>query len=482
MPQIGLPFQPPRRGGRGERGDGEGDGNDGGRRVWGVTELVGAAHRRLESEFGYVWVEGEVTGLKLHRNGHAYFSLRDEKSTLPSVMWRSSLQRLRFRLEEGQRLRVNGRLGIYAASGRFQFYAERAEPAGLGAMMLELEQLKARLSAEGLFAPERKRALPRWPRRIGVVTSASGAAVHDILKVLRRRMPSRVLLAPSRVQGPDAPPELVEALRRVALQPGIDVVIIGRGGGSLEDLWAFNDEAVARAIVDCPVPVISAVGHEVDVSVADLVADVRAATPSHAAELVVQDRAAVLEQLDHLQRRLESTTRRRLGDETRRLVELQTALERAMYGRLTPARRRLDAARARLRERGVGLIRAEKRRLAELRQRLERQHPRAQLARDRRQLQALEARLQRAIRRRLAEAKVRLARAAGKLDALSPLGVLERGFSVVTDADGRPVVDAAAVRVGEALAVRLHRGQLDVKVSAVLQSESESESESESGA
>ncbi|MCX4242126.1 exodeoxyribonuclease VII large subunit [Paraliomyxa miuraensis] len=432
--------------------------------VWTVGQVVRGANRALEQRFGLLWIEGELTGLKLAASGHAYFTLVDDDAALPVAMWRTSVERLRFRLVDGQVLRVQGRLGIFAKQGKFQFYAEHAEPAGLGAMMLELEQRKQRLAADGLLAAERKRELPPWPRAIGVVTSAHGAAIHDILEVARRRCPSHVILSPAVVQGPDAPRSLVRALQRVQRWPGVGVVIIGRGGGSAEDLWAFNDERLARAVAACPVPVVSAVGHEVDVTICDLVADLRAATPSHAAELVVPDLHAVLQRLDALSRRLA------------RALERSTLDERA----------RLEAGRARLHGLGLRLHQAHRERLGGLVRRLQAHHPQRRVARDRRRLEGLVARLRAAgrelapsARMRLATldrrlvtiggalprtARVRLARAAGALQALSPLGVLERGYAVATDASGRALCDARRVQEGDEIALRLHRGRLRARV------------------
>ena len=279
---------------------GSGDRRRGGNgpQVFTVSRLVRAAHRTLEQQYSRILVEGEISNLRIVASGHAYFTLKDDAASLPVALWRSTLSRLRFRLHDGLALRVGGRLGIYPAQGKFQLYAEHAEPAGQGTLMQQLERLKAKLHAEGLFELQRKRPLPLWPRRIGVVTSATGAAIHDILKVTRRRCPSRILLAPALVQGESAPRTLLSALTRLQRMPEIDVIIIGRGGGAAEDLWAFNDEALARAIAACPVPVVSAVGHEIDVTICDLVADVRAATPSHAAELVTPELAGFRAQLD----------------------------------------------------------------------------------------------------------------------------------------------------------------------------------------
>lgn len=432
--------------------------------VFTVGQVVRGANRALEQRFSLLWVEGELTNLKLTAGGHAFFTLVDDDAALPVAMWRTAFERLRFRLEPGQALRVQGRLGIFAKQGRFQLYAEQIEPAGLGALMLELEQRKQRLAADGLLAAERKRPLPRWPRVIGVVTSPHGAAIHDVLEVARRRCPSHIVLSPAVVQGPEAPRSLVRALQRVQRWPGVGVVIIGRGGGSAEDLWAFNDERLARAVAACPVPVVSAVGHEVDVTICDLVADVRAATPSHAAELVVPDLHGVRHRLDALSRRLG------------RALERSTLDERA----------RLEAGRARLHGLGLRLCQEPRARIEALSRRLEAHHPQRRLARDRRRLEGLMARLHTAGRdlapsargrlatldRRLAtagvaiprRARLRLARAAGALHALSPLGVLERGYAVVTDEGGEAIVDAARVREGDAITVRLHRGRLWARV------------------
>ncbi len=454
-----------------------------------VSQLVKGANRLLELRFPKLHVEGEVSNLRIVASGHAYFTLKDDFANLPVTMWRSNVERLEFEMRDGQMVRVVGGLGIFVKSGRFQMYAERAEPAGMGTLMQQLEALKRTLDAEGLFDSERKRPLPRWPRRIGVVTSAHGAAIHDILKVARRRCPSRIVLAPAVVQGPDAPRTIVRGLKRLAKLDEIDVIIVGRGGGSVEDLWAFNDERLARAIVDCPVPVVSAVGHEVDVSVSDMVADVRAATPSHAAELVVPDRAEFERALDGWRRRLVRATERAALD----------------------ARARLEADRNRLGAHGRRLVTPARVRLRGLERRLSAVHPRAKLATDAQRLASLQARLVRAgeglsvpararleaasatlqatgaalstadqsrldaASHRLARAgraigergRLRLAKAAASLHALSPLSVLSRGYAVVTDARGKALTTAAGVGRGDAIAVRLAAGRLHATVERI---------------
>jgi exodeoxyribonuclease VII large subunit len=432
-------------------------------RTLSVREAVELANRALEQGVAVIWVEGEVSNLVLARSGHAYFTLKDHNAALPCAMWSTSLRRLRFRLEEGQRLRVLGRMGVYASQGRFQLYVEQAEPVGLGELTLALDQLKQKLAAEGLFASERKRALPPWPRIVGVVTSPSGAAVHDIVKVIRRRMPTRVLLSPAKVQGPEAPHELTVALRRLCRVPGVDVIIVGRGGGSIEDLWAFNHEGLARAIATCPIPVVSAVGHEVDVTICDLVADRRAATPSQAGELVVPDRHAMLERLRDRERRLLRTIERRTLDLGARLHAASSRIERWGQAWARVERDHLASARRRLEQCARASLTAEQRRLAAL----EPVHPRARITAERKRLHELERRLMRAGKGLTAGLRPRLARAAGKLDALSPLAVLGRGYSLVAAPDGSLLRDASTVAIGDALTVRLARGQLDVEVTQV---------------
>ncbi len=433
-------------------------------RVSSVREAVELANRAVERGVPPLWIEGEVSNLVVARSGHAYFTLKDDSAALPTAMWSSAVRRLRFRLEEGQRLRVFGRMGIYVAQGRFQFYAERAEPAGLGELTLALEQLKQKLAAEGLFAIERKRPLPGWPRVVGVVTSPSGAAVHDIIKVIRRRMPTPVLLSPAKVQGPEAPFELTMALRRLAQVPEVDVIIIGRGGGSLEDLWAFNHEGLTRAIATCTIPIISAVGHEVDVTLCDLVADRRAATPSQAGELVVPDRRALLDRLADRRRRLSRSLERRTLDLNARLQAASNRIERWGHNFVRSERERIESSRRRMLASVRGKLLVARRRHRDLAERLAAVHPRARIASNRVRLHELERRLLQAGQGLTASLRPRFARAAGKLDALSPLAVLGRGYALVRAADGSVVRDAATVEPSDRLQILLARGELDVEV------------------
>jgi exodeoxyribonuclease VII large subunit len=430
-----------------------------------VADVVRAAGRVLDG-LGLVWLEGEVSQVSQPGSGHVYFALRDREAVLPAVMWARDATRLRFRIEAGQRLRVRGRLGVYDRDGKMQLYADFAEPAGLGAEAIALEQLKAKLAAEGLFAAERKRPLPRFPRRIGVVTSRTGAAIHDIIRTVQRRLPTPILIADAVVQGPAAPNQIVMGLAMV-VRAGVDVVIVGRGGGAVTDLTAFNHERVVRTIARCPVPVISAVGHEVDLSLADLAADARASTPTAAAELAVPDGAVIAEQLTKERRRLDREIRHRLDRERQDLDHQTMALHARGERALAMTRAELQALahrltglhpRTRILTRGAAL--------AELTRRLTGVHPASRLARARHELDTLTARCDAAIRRQLDARRARLGQLGAQMAALSPLAVLDRGFAMVSrgDRDADIVRDAASVQPGERLRVRLARGRLTVVV------------------
>lgn len=430
----------------------------------GVAEVVRLAGRALDG-LGLLWLEGEVTQVSKPGSGHTYFALRDRDAVLPAVMWGRDAARMRFRLEPGQRVRVRGRLGVYDRDGKMQLYVDFAEPAGLGAEALALDQLKSKLAAEGVFA--RKRPLPRFPRRIGVVTSRHGAAIHDIIRTIQRRLPTPILIADVAVQGPNAPNQIVQGLAMV-VRAGVDLVIVGRGGGAATDLTAFNHERVVRTIARCPVPVISAVGHELDLSLADLAADARASTPTAAAELAVPDGAALGEQL--------RKERRRLDREIDHVLDrARQDLDRHTDGLHARGERALAATRSQLQElhhRLSGLhprarILSHRTALGELERRLAAAHPGPRLARARRDHDALIARSTTAIRRILDERRGELGRLGAQLSALSPLAVLDRGYAMVRAGDAI-VRDAEHVAVGSRLRVRLARGELDVVVDGKL--------------
>jgi exodeoxyribonuclease VII large subunit len=428
-----------------------------------VADLVRLAGRALD-ELGLVWLEGEVAQVTRAASGHLYCALTDRGAVLSMVMWARDLARLRFEVTAGQRLRVRGRLGVYDRDGKMQLYADFAEPAGAGAEAAALAALKAKLAAEGLFAAARKRPLPSFPRRIGVVTSAKGAAVHDIIRTVQRRFPTPILIADAAVQGPGAPHQLVAGMAMV-VRAGVDLVIVGRGGGAATELAAFNHERVVRTIARCPVPVISAVGHETDLSLADLAADARASTPTAAAELAVPDGRALAEALGKERARIDRELRYRLARARQDLDRVVTALhargERALAAprsRLHALAQRLAALhpRSRLLER-----RAE---LTALERRLAAAPIAARLAQGRSELTALEGRAAAAARRAVERRRAALGHASAELAALSPLAVLDRGYAIARRTDGALVRDAAEVRPGDRLTLRLARGTVAATV------------------
>ncbi len=431
-------------------------------RPLGVAEVVRLAGRALDG-LGLVWLENEVTQVSMPSSGHLYFALRDRDCVLPAVMWGRDVARTKFKIEPGQRLRVRGRLGVYDRDGRMQLYADFAEPAGLGAEALALEQLKAKLAAEGMFAAAKKRLLPKFPRRIGVVTSKNGAAIHDIIRTIQRRLPTPILIADCAVQGPTAAAQIVNGMAMV-VRAGVDVVIVGRGGGAVTDLSAFNHERVVRTISRCPVPVISAVGHETDLSLADLAADARASTPTAAAELAVADGVALADVLVKERRRLDREIHHCLDRARQDLDRGTLALHARGERALSATRSQLHALQQLL----AGLhpraqILARRNELGQLERRLAAMHPAPRLGRARADQEALVARGTTAMRRRLEACRAELGRAGAQLAALSPLAVLDRGYAMVRR--GETIIrEASQVAAGDRLAVRLASGTLSVTV------------------
>jgi exodeoxyribonuclease VII large subunit len=437
------------------------------RRVLSVSQLTGQIRTLLEEQFVETWVEGEISNCRLWNTGHLYFTLKDAHAQIRAVMFRTSLRYLKFTPQDGLRVVARGRVSVYDPKGEYQLVCEHLEPEGLGARQLAFDQLKARLAKEGLFDERRKRPLPALPRRIGVVTSLDGAAVRDIIKVLRRRYPNaHIVIRATRVQGEGAAMEIARAMRAIGKVTDVDVVIVGRGGGSIEDLWAFNEEIVARAIAGCPVPTISAVGHESDVTIADFVADVRAATPSAAAEIVVSRKDDFCARIDRLSQRVESTM-------TARVHRLEATLRRLEARPGFGGFRAHVALRGRhtaelthgLRQVLRGRLAARERQLQLLRRGLEASDVRRRFAALRTRLVSGDGRLSGAVDRRRNAAATRLGTAAARLDSLSPLAVLGRGYAVCWNADRTAIVrDAGAVRTGDRVHVKLERGELDCEV------------------
>jgi exodeoxyribonuclease VII large subunit len=437
------------------------------RRVLTVGELTGRIRTLLEGTLFEVWVEGELSNCRVWNTGHMYFTLKDGTAQIKGVMFRLSLARLRFKPQDGLRVVARGRVTVYEPKGEYQILCEHLEPEGLGARQLAFDQLKARLSAEGLFDARRKRALPALPRKIGLVTSLDGAAVRDILKVLRRRYANaHVVIRPSRVQGDGAALEVARGLAAIGKVPGVDGVIVARGGGSIEDLWAFNEEVVARAIAGCPVPTISAIGHETDVTMADFVADLRAPTPSAAAEMVVTRHDDFCASIDRLSGRLAAAMRARVHRLESRLRVLEARPGYAgLPGRLAMRAQRTSELAHALR-RSIEAVVASGARTCQTHERaLASFDPRRRLAAARTRLVAGRGRLDAAIARRHHADEARLRGAAGRLDALSPLAVLGRGYAVCWDAGRTRIIrDAATVQNGEAVRVEVERGALECRV------------------
>ena len=436
------------------------------RAVLTVSQLTERLRAVVEEQFPAVWVEGEISNFRLYGSGHAYFTLKDETAQVRSVLFRNRMRRIRFEPGDGQHVLAFGSLEVYATRGEYQLVVELLEPRGLGALQLAFEQLKTRLHAEGLFAEGRKRPLPRFPRRIGIVTSPSGAAVRDILRIIGRRFEGlSIVIAPARVQGEGAAAEIAAGIADLNALGGVDVIIVGRGGGSLEDLWAFNEETVARAIAGSKVPTISAVGHEVDVTIADFVADVRAPTPSAAAELVVREKHALVDGLVDLRTRLERAMSRRLAREGERAVSLTG--RRVLTDPARPLRdleRRVDDAVRRLRHAGDALVRRAAHRVEMATAGLRAGSPFARLANDRHRLQHFDGRLGGEMSRALVRSQHRLGALVGRLDSLSPLAVLGRGYSLARRPAGEIVRDAADLAPGDTLEVLLGRGSADCRV------------------
>jgi len=465
----------------------QGGDHGGDERVFRVSEVNRAVRLTLEDNWASVLIEGELSDVR-RAKGHVYFTLNDEEdpAQLRGVMFQSDVRRTKAPLEDGARIRFRGTLSLYIARGQFQLVARSAVLAGEGDLAAQFRKVRAKLEAEGLLDVGRKRPLPRLPRVVGVVTSRSGAALQDIIRVAAERCPVQILVADCRVQGAQAPTSIVSALELVQRVSGLDVVIVSRGGGSAEDLWAFNDEGVARAIAACRVPVASGVGHEVDLTIADLVADVRAATPSNAAEIVVPERAALVRELQSLERRLNQALDNHIGSLRLRMERLLRPLYDARRV-IAPIRRELLGFQDQLWNSQRSGLRRRRERLATLHRRLMRLDPRSVLRRDQRALAELTAKLREAgrmpTRRRrerlvalrfalrgrgrpmVHEARARYAQLSAHLDALSPLRVLERGYAIALhESTGQAVRSQSEVKEGELLRIRVADGEFGAKV------------------
>jgi exodeoxyribonuclease VII large subunit len=435
------------------------------RRILTVSELTAGIKDLLESTFDEVWVEGEISNLRRPPSGHLYFTLKDEKSQIRGVLFKQQARFVRFELEDGQHVICWGRVGIYEKRGEYQLILDYIEPRGIGSLQLAFEQLKQRLFEEGLFDQARKRPLPLVPRRIGIVTSPTGAVIRDMLHILRRRFANiEVLLYPVRVQGERAAEEIADGIAFLGAQGEVDVIIVGRGGGSLEDLWAFNEEAVARAIFSSPIPVISAVGHETDFTIADFVADLRAPTPSAAAELVVQEKRDLIRQIEVLRERMERGMDRLLVGSREEIT--------GMRGRIKDPRRRIEEHRLRLDEQWGRLTQATQRTWREKGERAERflrlllaQSPSHEIRAYGEGLAQLDRGLRSGMATLLADRRRGWEKEVSRLEALSPLAILGRGYSITRRLpDGLILREADDVEIKGQVAVRLSRGELVCRV------------------
>jgi exodeoxyribonuclease VII large subunit len=451
-PQLDLGFQEPRSA----------------RRIWPVRELVSQVRELVEREYGDVWVEGEISNFRPAPSGHVYFTLKDADAQLPVVLFRRQAMLLRFRAEDGLHVLVRGRVSVYEQRGQMQLVAETMEPVGAGSLQLAFEQLKERLKAEGLFDAQRKRPLPPFPRTVGIITSPTGAVVRDFLNIVARRHSGlSVLLCPVSVQGDSAPAEIEAALAELNASGLVDAIVLARGGGSLEDLAAFNSERVARAIASSRLPVVSAVGHETDFTIADFVADLRAPTPSAAAELITEAQHKIAEHLATQAHRLDRAARFQLLQARQRLTRLPVSrAESRMAGLLRRLEQRLDDLTFRLEAAANGLLRQRQRQVAELAAAVLRHDPRQSLAQARQRLQAFRTRLDRSLERRLHASAAHLSALDARLNSLSPLAVLDRGYALVLDAQGLVVRSMTQVAPGDQVFTRLFDGAFISRVEA----------------
>jgi exodeoxyribonuclease VII large subunit len=436
------------------------------RRVWIVRDLVAAVRTHLEREYGDVWVEGEISNFRAHDSGHLYFTLKDRDAQIKAVMFRSQARLLRFRPENGMHIILRGRVTVFEKGGDLQLSAEYLEPKGAGALQIAFEQLKAKLEGEGLFDQARKKLLPVFPKCIGIVTSPQAAALRDILNILQRRHHSvRVLIYPAQVQGDAAPTEVSAGIRYFNRAKKVDVIIVARGGGSAEDLAAFNHEGLARAVSASEIPVISAVGHETDFTIIDFVADLRAPTPSAAAELVIRSRQEIEEQTETLGLRLARAVRYRLLMARQLLTE---AAQHGAFGRMMDGinrrQQRLDDLRFRLESSERRLIEQHRRRWERASGAVRHYDARRVLAGVHRNLAAQTAAMSSAMRTSLLRQRSRIEQLEHQLRALSPVAILDRGYALIFDSSGKLVKNAAQVEVGDEISARLAMGALSARV------------------
>jgi exodeoxyribonuclease VII large subunit len=456
-PQLGLSFEEPRTS----------------RRIWPVRELVSQVRELIEQEYGDVWVEGEISNYRPAPSGHIYFTLKDAEAQLPVVLFRRQAMLLRFRPEDGLHVLARGRVSVYEQRGQMQLVAETMEPVGAGSLQLAFEQLKARLKAEGLFDAERKRPLPAFPRTVGIITSPTGAVIRDFLNIVARRHSGlSVLVCPVSVQGDSAPAEIEAALIELNSSGLVDVIVVARGGGSLEDLAAFNSERVARAIAASRLPVVSAIGHETDFTIADFVADLRAPTPSAAAELITEAQHKIAEHLAEQEHRLTRAARFQLLQARQRLTRLPVSrAEGRVNTLLHKLAQRLDELSLRMETAASEQLRRQQRDVADLTAAVLRHDPRQQLGVARERLAVCRTHLDRTLERKVHESAAHLSALDARLHTLSPLAVLERGYALVMDEAGGVVRSTAQVAAGDKVTTRLSDGAFTSRVESTTASQ-----------
>ncbi|AFI89278.1 exodeoxyribonuclease VII large subunit [Pectobacterium parmentieri] len=438
--------------------------------IFTVSRLNQTVRQLLEMEMGQIWLSGEISNLSQPSSGHWYFTLKDERAQVRCAMFRTSNRKVTFRPQNGQQVLIRASITLYEPRGDYQLLAESMQPAGDGLLQQQFEQLKQRLAAEGLFEQQFKQVLPSPAKQVGVITSASGAALHDILQVLQRRDPSLpVIVYPTSVQGADAPLQIVRAIELANQRDECDVLIVGRGGGSLEDLWSFNDERVARAIFASRIPIVSAVGHETDVTIADFVGDLRAPTPSAAAELVSRNQLELLRQIQSQRQRLEMAMDYYLAQRNREFTRLHHRLQQ-QHPQLRLARQQtqLVKLRQRLDDAMKQQLRQASRRSERLQQRLMQQQPQTRIHRAQQRLQQLSYQMQSAVDRQLNQNKQKLGVACSRLEGVSPLATLARGYNVTTAPDGNVLKNVAQIIPGETLKTRLQDGWVESQVTTLV--------------
>lgn len=442
------------------------------RPIYTVSQLTNEIKNLLERNFEYIWVEGEISNLRVPTSGHVYFTLKDETAQIRAVMFRLQSRLLKFDPVDGLQVISYGRISVYEPRGEYQLIVDYLEPKGLGALQLAFEQLKEKLAQEGLFDPAHKKPIPRLPQRIGIVTSPTGAAIRDMLKIIERRYANvHILIYPVRVQGPGAAQEIAQAIKELNEWPNIDVIIVGRGGGSLEDLWAFNEEIVARAIFSSQVPVISAVGHEIDYTIADFVADLRAPTPSAAAELVVQEKIELLDGLANLNNRL--------WHNFRSFLEIKKEKLHSLLYRLIDPRKKLSDQRLRIDDLSNRLFKAIRQVLLKKKEIFQLKKDSLFLHHPGRQISQVSLRLQQLFRQMILAEKgeIRLLRQkwqswVEKLNTLNPLAILERGYSITWLLPrGEIVKDASLLKPEDEVRVKVHKGEFRAKVEEITSGE-----------